>query len=65
MLGDDAISYIKQSAESLKDGKKQLVGEHYSRLILSVTIPEEGPETNAFYKLVNELCNDLSRLYIA
>lgn len=63
LLGDDAIADIKQNAESLKDGKKQLVGEHYSRLILSVTIPEEGPETNTFYKLINELCNDLSGRY--
>ena len=63
LLGDDAIADIKQNAESLKDGKKQLVGEHHSRLILSVTIPEEGPETNTFYKLINELCNNLSGRY--
>ena len=63
LLGEDAIADIKQNAESLKDGKKQLVSEHYSRLILSVTIPEEGPETNEFYEHINELCNDLSDKY--
>ena len=63
LLDDETVADIKQNALELKDGKKQLVGEHYSRLILSVTIPEEGPETNAFYKLINDLCSDLSGNY--
>ena len=63
LLGNEAIADIKKNAASLKDGKKQLVGEHYSMLILSVTIPEEGPETYAFYEHVNELCKNLSGKY--
>ena len=63
ILDDEMVADIKQSAADLKDGKKQLKGEHYSRLILSVTIPEEGEETDAFYRLVNEKCEALDGDY--
>ena len=63
VLDDEMIADIKQSAADLNDGVKQLKGDNYSRLILSVTIPEEGEETNAFYKLINSKCNDLNGDY--
>ena len=60
---DEMIADIRQSAADLNDGIRQLKGDSYSRLILSVTIPEEGAETDAFYELVNSKCNDLSGDY--
>ena len=63
VLDDEMISDIKQSAADLNDGIRQLKGDNYSRLIISVTIPEEGAETDAFYELVNSKCNDLNGNY--
>lgn len=57
-MDDEMIADINRSAADLNDGVKQLKGQDYSRLILSVTIPEEGPETDAFYEYVNERCSD-------
>ena len=63
VLDDEMIADIKQSAADLNNGIRQLKGDNYSRLILSVTIPEEGAETDAFYELVNSKCNDLNGNY--
>ncbi|MBR6873327.1 MAG: MMPL family transporter [Ruminococcus sp.] len=63
LLDDDTVSDIKQNAADLNDGIKQLKGPNYSRLILSVTVPEEGEETDAFYELVNEKCKALTGEY--
>lgn len=62
-LDEEMIADIKQNAADLNDGIKQLKGAHYSRLILSVTVPEEGPETDAFYEDVNARCADLKGDY--
>jgi hypothetical protein len=63
VLDDEMIADIKQSAADLNNGIRQLKGDNYSRLILSVTIPEEGAETDVFYELVNSKCNDLNGNY--
>jgi predicted RND superfamily exporter protein len=47
----------------LADGIKQLKGDKYSRLIMTVTVPEEGEETEAFYRELNEKCEVLSGEY--
>ena len=63
MLDDETVADIKQSAVDLNDGIKQLKGDNFSRLILSVTVPEEGDETDAFYENINEKCSILSGEY--
>lgn len=57
-MDDGMIADIKRSAADLNDGVKQLKGPRYSRLILTATIPAEGPETDAFYEKINERCKD-------
>ena len=57
-MDDEMIVDIQRSAADLNDGVKQLKGPNYSRLILTVTIPAEGPETDAFYEKINERCGD-------
>lgn len=63
LLDEDMINDIKDFDEQLKDGVKQLKGDKYSRLILSVTVPEEGKETEAFYRELNEKCENLKGEY--
>ena len=63
VLDDEMVADIKQSAADLKKGIRQLKGDNYSRLILSVTIPEEGEETDAFYELINSKFNNLNGDY--
>ena len=63
VLDDEMTADIRQSAADLNDGIRQLKGDNYSRLILSVTIPEEGAETNDFYELVNSRCSELNGDY--
>lgn len=59
MLDDETAADIRQNAADLNDGIRQLKGERYSRLILSVTVPEEGEETRAFYDQINAACSNL------
>ena len=63
VIDDEMKEDIKQSAIDLNDGIKQLKSDNYSRLILSVTVPEEGEETDDFYREINEMCNDLDGEY--
>ncbi len=58
MLDDEMVEDIRRSAQDLNEGVKQLKGPNYSRLILTVTIPAEGPETDVFYEAINERCGD-------
>lgn len=59
VIDDEMKEDIKQSSIDLNDGIEQLRGEKYSRLIMSVTIPEEGEEAEEFYRAVNEMCAGL------
>lgn len=53
-LDDDMMSDIDDIHDALEDGKKQLQGEHYSRLVLNLLIPEEGEETFEFLNTVRD-----------
>lgn len=59
VLDDEMKEDIKQSAADLREGTEQLRSNGYSRLIMSVTVPEEGEETEAFYGELNDMCADL------
>lgn len=39
---------INEINDKLSDGKKQLLGEHYSRIVLDLNLPEESSETFEF-----------------
>lgn len=41
--------------QQLTDARKQLQGEHYSRLLLNLNLPEEGEETFAFLDTLHEV----------
>jgi len=59
VLDDEMKEDIKQSAADLREGSEQLKSDKYSRLIMSVTVPEEGEEAEEFYGEVNEMCAEL------
>ena len=40
--------------EQLSDARVQLLGEHYTRILLSLKLPEEGEETFAFLKTLHQ-----------
>ncbi|MBR6273639.1 MAG: MMPL family transporter [Lachnospiraceae bacterium] len=63
MLDEEMINDIKDFDVLLADGIKQLKGDKYSRLIMTVTVPEEGEEAEAFYRELNEKCEVLSGEY--
>lgn len=47
-LDDDMTETIEDLHKQLTDAQLQLKGEHYSRLVLQLDLPEEGEETFAF-----------------
>ncbi len=51
-LDDDMQSDLDELHDKLTDGKKQLAGEEYSRLVLNLNIPEEGEEAFEFLNTV-------------
>ncbi len=63
MLDDETVADIRQNAADLNDGIRQLKSGQYSRLILSVTVPEEGEETTAFYDSIHAACSNLRGEY--
>lgn len=53
-LDEDAESEINDLYEQLSDGKKQLQGENYTRILLKLNLPEESPETFSFLKEIHQ-----------
>ena len=53
-LDDDLQEDLDELYETLTDGKKQLESENYSRLVMSLNIPEESEETFEFLNTVRE-----------
>ncbi|MBR1660370.1 MAG: MMPL family transporter [Oscillospiraceae bacterium] len=57
---DDAMTErITELHEQLVDAKKQLRGENYSRIVLNLSLPEEGEETFAFLDRVHAAADPL------
>lgn len=53
-LDDDMTETIEDLHEQLSDAKLQLLGENYSRLVLTLNLPEESEETFAFLDTLHE-----------
>lgn len=54
-LDGEMQSDLDDLHEALLDGKKQLVGETHTRLILNLNLPEESEETFAFLTTVKDI----------
>ena len=52
-LDDEMTETIEDLNGQLTDAQLQLKGEHYSRLVLQVDLPEESPETFAFLDVLH------------
>ena len=56
---------IVSSKETIKDAKKLLVGENYSRIVINTKFDAESEETfNFIQKLKDDLSNETSEMYI-
>lgn len=51
-LDEDMEADLEELNDKLVDGKKQLKGERYSRIVLNLNLPEESEETFAFLDTV-------------
>ncbi len=51
-LDDDLRSDLDEINSDLEDGKKQLKGKNYSRIVLELNLPEETEETFAFLETI-------------
>ncbi len=63
ILDEKMVSDIKKFAVDLNDGIRQLKGPEYSRMIMVVTVPEEGEVTNVFYKKMEDRCEEFAGNY--
>ena len=46
---------INDAYRQITDAKTQMVGEHYTRMVLNLNLPEEGEETFAFLKTIHRI----------
>ncbi|MCI5624482.1 MAG: MMPL family transporter [Clostridiales bacterium] len=46
---------INDAYRQITDAKAQMVGEHYTRIVLNLNLPEEGEETFAFLKTIHRI----------
>ena len=53
-LDEDKQGDLDDLYEQLSDAREQLLGEHYTRLPISLTLPEEGEETFAFLQTIHQ-----------
>lgn len=53
-LDQDKQEDLDDLYEQLSDAREQLLGEHYTRLLISLTLPEEGEETFAFLQTIHQ-----------
>lgn len=58
VIDDDMRQKLLETQDSLAEGKKQLVTEKYSRLIITSSYPDEGAETTAFLASVEQFGSD-------
>jgi predicted RND superfamily exporter protein len=54
-LDRDKMAKLTDYYDQIQDGKKQLQGENYSRLVISTSLPVEGDETQAFLQTLHTL----------
>ena len=46
---------INDAYRQITDAKAQMVGEHYTRMVLNLNLPEEGEDTFAFLKTIHRI----------
>ena len=46
---------INDAYRQITDAKAQMLGEHYTRMVLNLNLPEEGEETFAFLKTIHRI----------
>ena len=56
-LDDDTAQDIDDVYESLTRAQAQMLGQHYSRMVINLNLPEEGTETFAFLKTVHKIAD--------
>lgn len=58
LLDEDAKVALSEAQVTLEDGKKQLVTEQHSRMIITTSYPPESEKTYAFISALSSLCDD-------
>jgi len=53
-LDEDVEEELDDLYEQLMDGRAQMLGENYSRMVLNLNLPEEGEETFHFLQTVHQ-----------
>lgn len=54
-LDDDVKQDLEDMYQQLTDARAQMLGEHYSRMVLKLNLPEEGEETFHFLQTVHKI----------
>ena len=57
-ISEEAEALLSEAQASLTEGKKQLAGENYSRIILVTEYPDESPDTFRFIEQLNSACKE-------
>ena len=58
LISEEAEALLSEAQASLTEGKKQLAGENYSRIILVTEYPDESPDTFRFIEQLNSACKE-------
>ena len=53
-LDDETAADVDDLYQQLTDGRAQLLGEHYSRILISLNLPEESQETFDFLSTIHQ-----------
>ncbi len=56
LIDEDMRSQLTQAQDQLTEGKDQLVSEQFSRMVLTMSYPQESPETTAFMDNLTAQC---------
>ncbi|MBE7003124.1 MAG: RND transporter, partial [Ruminococcaceae bacterium] len=66
-LSDETKAKLDDAAEQMRNGKVQLQGEEFSRMLVYLNLPESGDETYAFTDRIAELAQEQypdGRIYV-
>ena len=58
VIDEDMSRKLTEAQTTLEDGKKQLVTDNYSRLVITTSYPEDGEDTTAFFAGLEQFAND-------
>ncbi len=66
-LGDETREKLDDAARQMRNGRLQLQGEDYSRMLIYLNLPESGDETYAFTDLIAQVAQEQypdGRIYV-